>query len=415
MLVGGQSFLADLLPTNRQPPFHIVAALTAAARLTAAASVRRRGAGPPTGGEEKTTAMASGSSAEGYYPPDLSSWPVSIVASLPFPQLQELEGLHTHPDTEEAVALYLPWHGDYFCACDCRAIAQLPRLLPDALAVKGVAPELWQKWRSNLIVIDNKWADFRGLGCIGMPCMVLAAPALIAILLALAIASLGAVPYAYIHHLRRRRHAFNEGLANWQAEVNADLQQVGVASVFVKTQSVVCLDNQSGTGGAGHVNSPTYPTHALVAAGFVVFALCAAEAERLRRDPHIGPMVVNLSSIQALPGSPPEVPAGTPGGGTWPGQVGPGAVHEKVQHSMTEWVRRWMRLHCIRESSDEELAKLVMLPPRNGIGKYTMGNLGHWADAKGRRDAKANAGAEGRAWFRQFRLTVDSSGDSEAR
>ena len=26
MLVGGQSFLADLLPTNRQPPFHIVAA-----------------------------------------------------------------------------------------------------------------------------------------------------------------------------------------------------------------------------------------------------------------------------------------------------------------------------------------------------------------------------------------------------
>ena len=26
MLVGGQSLLADLLPTNRQPPFHIVAA-----------------------------------------------------------------------------------------------------------------------------------------------------------------------------------------------------------------------------------------------------------------------------------------------------------------------------------------------------------------------------------------------------
>ena len=82
--------------------------------------------------------------------------------------------------TAEAVALFFPWHGDYFCACDCRAIAQLPRLLPDALATKGVTPELWRKWRSNLIDIDNKWADFRGWGCIGMPCMVLAAPALIA-------------------------------------------------------------------------------------------------------------------------------------------------------------------------------------------------------------------------------------------
>ena len=27
MLVGGQNFVADLLPTFRQPPFHIVAAL----------------------------------------------------------------------------------------------------------------------------------------------------------------------------------------------------------------------------------------------------------------------------------------------------------------------------------------------------------------------------------------------------
>ena len=70
-------------------------------------------------------ASASASSGEEYYPPDLSSWPLSIVASLPFPQLQELEGLHTRPGTEEAVALFFPWRGDYFCACDCRAIAQL--------------------------------------------------------------------------------------------------------------------------------------------------------------------------------------------------------------------------------------------------------------------------------------------------
>ena len=119
-------------------------------------------------------------------------------------------------------------------------------------------------------------------------------------------------------------------------------------------------------------------------------------------------MIVDLSSIQILSSSP-KLPAGTHGEETMlrPGRVPD--LHLSADavlftginggSSMTEWVRRWMRLRCTRESSDEELAKLVMLPPRNGIGKYTMVNLGHWADAEGRSDGKTNAGVKSRAWF----------------
>ena len=43
----------------------------------------------------------------------------------------------------------------------------------------------------------------------------------------------------------------------------------------------------------------------------------------------------------------------------------------------------------------EELAKLVMLlhtEGTHGEGLYKMAFLGHWDDAKGRRDGRANAG-----------------------
>eukprot|EP01051_Picozoa_sp_SAG22_P002217 SAG22_NODE_98_length_20720_cov_17.226662_4_plen_210_part_00 len=187
----------------RGAAMHARALKTACMHDGAAAAIGRR-----VGWGGRTMATTSE-----YYPDDLSSWPVSIVASLPFPQLQELEGLHTRPGTDT-------------------------------------------------------------------------------------------------------------GLAQWQAEVNEDLRQAGVATVFAKTRSIVCLDNQSGSGGGGDVNNPTYPTHALIVASFVVFALCDAEAERLRRDSYIGPMTVNLSSIRTLPSSP-ELPAGTPGGKTL---LGPGRV-----------------------------------------------------------------------------------------
>ena len=238
---------------------------------------------------------------QSFYPADeqLHEWNETTLRSLPFPQRHEFEGLHVHPVTGENVALNFRYGGVLCMSFDPSPIAKLPRKLPDALASKGIRPEAWARWRTNLNAIDSQITFARGWGCILTPLTIVCSPFLVPLAIGLLIATCGLLCYCIKENHRATRISYLANVKAWQENINMELQAAGITTVFVKTRSLLCHNTTYCYTEHNQPNT-TYEYHsALVDYSFICFALCDDEVARLRSDPHIGPAAVNVAPVAA--------------------------------------------------------------------------------------------------------------------